>query len=88
MPALNLKKGDVYRLNTTYDLLITGGPYLFFMGGNTAPAADSGWHLLTGPQVVPKGIGAHITAYQKGSAVTVSAFTPSGTAPGDVFTKV
>lgn len=76
MPLLALEKDVNVKLNTDYDLLITGGPYLYFMNGNAAPVADSDWHLITGPQVVPAGVGAYLTAYQEGVTLVVSAFTP------------
>lgn len=83
-----LQEGTVLKLNTSYDLLIVGGPYRLFMGGSAAPGADSDWSWVTGPQVVPQGVGAYITAFQEGVTVSLSLFLPSGTAPADPFTVV
>ena len=80
MPSLKLEKEVNVKLNTDTDLLITGGPYLYFMNGNAGPVAGSDWHLITGPQVVPAGVGAYLTAYQEGVELVVSGFTP-GTGP-------
>lgn len=70
-----------HKLNTEYALLITGGPYRFFMNGNEAPDDESPSHLLTGPQVVPQGVGAYVKAYDQDRVLVVSAYVPSDTAP-------
>ena len=81
MSKVSLQKGAVVKLNTQYALLITGGPYLFLLNGNVTPDADDYWHVITGPQVVPQGVGAYIMAYENTKELAISAFTPSDTAP-------
>ncbi len=81
MAQVTVKKGTVQKLNTQFALLITGGPYLYIMNGNVAPKAGDAWHVITGPQVVPQGVGAWITGFEGDQELVISAFTPSDQAP-------
>ena len=80
---LSMSDNKWHKLNTEYALLITGGPYRFFMNGTEVPDSKSAWHMLTGPQVVPQGVAAYIKAYEANKEVVISAFVPAGSAPVD-----
>jgi len=82
MPKKLITSKTPQKVNTaTADVVLGGGGFLLFMGGNSVPTPASDWLFIDKIAVIPKGVGAYVLSPGPDMYVTAMVYDQASAAP-------